>query len=105
MSAPISASQMKKVCKNCGVDVNGQKRIKDADGSYLCASCAEATVQKERHAAGGICEACGESFSPSQLMMVHGKAHCPSCRKRNYSNSAGLQTKKFFSSIRSMFGR
>jgi formylmethanofuran dehydrogenase subunit E len=105
MSAPIAAGGLKKVCKNCGVDVNGQTRVKDADGAYLCGKCAEATVQQQRHVAGGICEGCGESFSQSQLITIDGKAQCPRCRKRKYSNSTGLHTKNFLSSIKSMFGR
>ena len=105
MSAPIAAEGMKKICKSCGADVNGQKRIKDADGSYWCAPCSEANLQQQRHTDAGLCESCGESFSAAQLMRVDGKALCARCRKRKYSNSAGLQTKNFFSSIKSMFGR
>jgi formylmethanofuran dehydrogenase subunit E len=105
MSAPIAAGEMKKICKTCGADVNGQKRIKDVDGKYLCAPCAEAGVQQQRHAAAGLCEVCGESFSASQLITIDGKAQCARCRKRKYSNSTGLQTKNFFQSIKSMFGR
>jgi formylmethanofuran dehydrogenase subunit E len=105
MSAPIAAGEIKKVCKSCGIDVNGQTRVKDVDGMYLCGPCAEANVQQQRHVAAGLCEVCGESFSAAKLIRVDGKAQCARCRKRNYSNSAGLQTKNFFSSIKSMFGR
>ena len=105
MSAPIAAEGMKKICKSCGADVNGQKRVKDTDGAYLCGPCSEATIQHERHASNGLCEVCGESFSAAQLMRIDGKSQCARCRKRKYSNSTGLQTKNFFSSIKSMFGR
>jgi len=105
MSAPIAADGLKKFCKSCGSDVAGQPRVKDTDGAYLCAKCAESQTAQQRHVAAGLCEGCGESMSGSQLMMVDGKALCIRCRKRRYSNSSALQTKNFISSIKAMFGR
>src|SRR5665213_4537563 len=102
MSAPVATDGMKKICKSCGADVNGQMRVKDTDGTYWCGPCSEANLHAQRHADAGLCESCGESFSTAQLMRVDGKSQCARCRKRKYSNSAGLQTKNFFSSIKSM---
>jgi hypothetical protein len=40
MDAPI------KKCTDCGIDLNGQKRVKDASGSYSCPGCWDAKAKR-----------------------------------------------------------
>jgi hypothetical protein len=34
-----------KICSDCGIDLNGQKRVKDPSGNYFCPNCWDARVK------------------------------------------------------------
>lgn len=109
MSAPVTAGSVKKICVKCGKDVSGAPRMKDKDGKYWCVPCGEEDRRHQHHAAGGICESCGESFSPSVLLEIGGKQLCPRCRRIKYSKNGGGGNPPpglgFFTSIKSLFGK
>lgn len=70
---------VEKVCRACGVNVSGKKRMKDADGQYWCYDCGmEDTVRKHPDQAVE-CFECHERFAPSKLVDFDGKMVCPTC--------------------------
>ncbi len=85
----MSSQQSGKVCSKCGVDVSGKPRTKDAQGKYLCASCAKggvapapAKTSKPAKPATGLA---GEFEDNSFLLNVGSKpasfAECPGCQR------------------------
>jgi hypothetical protein len=73
---PVPAA---KICRICGKDVVGQKRVRDHLG-YFCYECAKAEELKERQ--GRVrCRVCGHLVKPESLTDYEGTKMCPKCHK------------------------
>jgi RNA polymerase-binding transcription factor DksA len=69
----------KKICRVCGKDVAGQKRVRDQYG-YYCFDCAKEVENKERQ--GRVrCRVCGKLVKPESLTAYEGTKMCPSCHR------------------------
>ena len=68
-----------KVCRVCGKDLAGHRRIKDSLG-YICVACAKEAEKKEQE--GTVkCGECGRRLKPSGLVPWRNKMICRSCLK------------------------
>lgn len=78
-AADSSSSAGGKVCRVCGKDLAGHRRIKDSLG-YVCVPCAKAKEKAEQE--GTVpCEECGRRLKPSGLVPWRDKKICRSCLK------------------------
>jgi DNA-directed RNA polymerase subunit RPC12/RpoP len=66
-----------KVCRVCGKDVTGQKRVRDHLG-YFCYECAKEQELKE-HQGRVRCQVCGKLVKPESLTPYEGTKMCPAC--------------------------
>lgn len=68
-----------KICRVCGKDVAGQKRVRDQYG-YFCYDCAKEVENKERQ--GRVrCRVCGHLVKPESLTAYEGTKMCPTCHR------------------------
>lgn len=68
-----------KVCRVCGKDLTGHRRVKDSLG-YICVACVKAEAREE--AKGTVpCPECGRRLKPSGLVPWRDKLICRSCLK------------------------
>ncbi len=70
--APIA-----KICRICGKDVAGQKRVRDHLG-YYCYACAKEEEKKE-HQGRVRCRVCGHLVKEEVLTNYEGTKMCPRC--------------------------
>jgi hypothetical protein len=74
-----------KYCCQCGIDLTGQKRLRDSVG-YWCYDCHKAD-QRAHHTKGEHCADCGRLVAPEALSDYSGLRICQSCRsERNKIN-------------------
>ena len=80
-----------KICCKCGVNVAGQKRIKDHSGNYWCAECNRLEQRREKLIEGGICARCGEAFHGPGLTLIGQQTYCARClRVRARQETSGF---------------
>ncbi len=74
--APLVAA---KVCRLCGKDLVGHRRVKDGTG-YLCVACYK---EEEKRANYGRvpCKVCGKLTAEEKLTDYEGTKMCPSCHE------------------------
>ena len=69
-----------KVCKACGKDLNGHRRVKDG-GAYLCVPCAKEDEKRENY--GRVrCRVCGHLVKEEKLTDYEGTKMCPACHEQ-----------------------
>jgi DNA-directed RNA polymerase subunit RPC12/RpoP len=74
-----AAPVVQKICRVCGKDVAGQKRVHDQYG-YYCYDCAKEVETKERQ--GRVrCRVCGHLVKPESLTDYEGTKMCPTCHR------------------------
>jgi DNA-directed RNA polymerase subunit RPC12/RpoP len=73
---PVPAA---KVCRICGKDVSGEKRVKDHAG-YYCVPCAKEEEKKE-HQGRVRCRVCGHLVKEENLTLYEGTKMCPKCQR------------------------
>jgi hypothetical protein len=76
-SAPPVDAPVVKLCRICGKDVAGQKRVRDHLG-YYCVECAKEQELKE-HQGRVRCRVCGHLVKPESLTPYEGTKMCPRC--------------------------
>ncbi len=68
---------VEKICRACGKNLAGHRRIKDSLG-YICVKCAEA--EEEAREAGLVsCAECNRKLKPAGLIDFHGSMICRKC--------------------------
>jgi len=75
---PPVETAVAKICRICGKDVTGQKRVKDNTG-YYCVPCAKEEEKKE-HGGRVRCKVCGHLTKEENLEMYEGAKMCHRCR-------------------------
>ncbi len=66
-----------KVCRICGKDVTGQKRVRDTLG-YFCYECA--VEQEKKETQGRVrCKVCGKLTNPENISNLDGTKMCHRC--------------------------
>lgn len=69
-----------KLCTRCGCDVTNKRRAKDAEGGYICYSCAAEEIEGEgRNVLASPCDDCHRLFHPLDLFRVGGDHICEEC--------------------------
>jgi hypothetical protein len=78
-AAPPVEPAVTKICRLCGADVAGKKRVRDHLG-YYCYECAKAQEEKDR---GGRvpCRVCGKLTKKEALTDYEGTMMCPRCHQ------------------------
>jgi len=76
---PVEETPVAKICRICGKDVAGQKRVKDRLG-YYCVECAREEDKKE-HQGRVRCRACGHLVKEENLTLYEGTRMCPKCHR------------------------
>jgi DNA-directed RNA polymerase subunit RPC12/RpoP len=74
VDAPVA-----KVCRICGKDVTGQKRVRDHLG-YYCYECAK-EVEKKEHQGRVRCKVCGHLTKEENIQPYDGVKMCRRCRQ------------------------
>lgn len=77
--APVEPERVapKKICRICGKDLAGHRRLKDSLG-YVCVACAN--DEAEAKEAGLVsCGECGRKLKPAGLIDYHGTKICRKC--------------------------
>jgi DNA-directed RNA polymerase subunit RPC12/RpoP len=72
-----AATVVEKICRLCGTNLSGQRRLKDSDG-YLCVPCAE-KLHESKKAGMVACGECGRMLKPAGLIDYHGVKICKRC--------------------------
>jgi hypothetical protein len=75
--APAVEVPVAKLCRICGKDVTGHKRVRDHLG-YYCYECAKEQELKE-HQGRVRCQVCGHLVKPESLTPYEGTKMCPKC--------------------------
>jgi len=76
---PSPVAAVIKVCRICGTDVAGHRRVKDSLG-YLCVPCAKEEEKRLNH--GRVsCRVCGKLVLPENLTDYEGTKMCPKCHE------------------------
>ena len=69
-----------KVCRVCGKDLNGHRRVRDG-GGYLCVPCAKEDEKRENY--GRVrCRVCGHLTLEDKLTDYEGTKMCPNCHEQ-----------------------
>jgi hypothetical protein len=72
-----SMPTVEKLCRVCGKNLAGHRRLKDKHG-YICPACAQ--DEKDAEAAGLVsCGECGRKLKPAGLLDYHGTMICKRC--------------------------
>ena len=70
-------TRKRKVCRVCGKDLRGHRRIRDGD-RYICPVCDE--IEREGQAPDGLpCAECGKRVHPGALRRWGAIQLCPKC--------------------------
>ena len=71
-----------KVCRLCGKDLNGHRRVREHGGqSYLCVACAKEDEKREHY--GRVrCRVCGKLTLEEKLTDYEGTMMCPHCHEQ-----------------------
>ncbi len=78
-SSPSSSGSGVKLCRVCGKDLAGHRRVKDSLG-YICVACVKA--EKKHETAGTVpCAECKRRLKPSGLVPWRNTMICRSCLK------------------------
>jgi DNA-directed RNA polymerase subunit RPC12/RpoP len=76
-AAVAAEVKVEKLCRDCGKDLVGHRRLKDSKG-YICVACAKA--EEEAAAAGLVrCGECSKQLKPEGLVDYHGTMICKKC--------------------------
>lgn len=81
VDSPASSSEGsgEKLCRVCGKNLSGHRRVKDSLG-YICVACVKAEAKEE--AKGTVaCAECNRRLKPSGLVPWRNKMICRSCLK------------------------
>ena len=89
------ARQSRKSCYVCGADLAGQRRYKDRNGKYWCATCRAAEAQQKTSAKVNSCDDCGRSFDPRKLTDFRDIKLCSSCLAERSSKLKQRAKKEF----------
>lgn len=74
---PERPAPVKKICRICGKDLAGHRRLKDSLG-YICVPCANGEAEAQE--AGLVpCGECGRKLKPAGLIDYHGTKICRKC--------------------------
>jgi DNA-directed RNA polymerase subunit RPC12/RpoP len=76
-SPPVEQVPVAKVCRICGKDLTGKKRIKDRTG-YWCSDCVKED-EKQLHGGRVRCRSCGHLVKEENLTLYEGTRMCPTC--------------------------
>jgi hypothetical protein len=74
---PVEAP-VQKICRICGKDVSGEKRVRDHLG-YYCYNCAK-ELEKQEHGGRIRCKVCGKLTKEENLQDYEGTKMCHRCR-------------------------
>jgi DNA-directed RNA polymerase subunit RPC12/RpoP len=76
---PVDEAPVVKVCRVCGKNLTGHKRVKDSQG-YWCMDCVKED-EKKLHGGRIRCKVCGHLTKEENLLPYEGTKMCPRCRQ------------------------
>ncbi|MDB5328423.1 MAG: hypothetical protein JWM57_3992 [Phycisphaerales bacterium] len=77
-SGPEPSTTGEKICRSCGKDLKGHRRLKDSRG-YICVKCAEAENAASDDPTLIPCPECGRKLRSEGITTYNGSVMCKRC--------------------------